>query len=144
MMGAFLGKYWLQLVIAAAILAVLGYVHHQGYKQAEAHFAAQQAKADEVERRITSAIEKDLREGLAGIDRSNADRLAAIDRTDRTIVQPILEREIAHDPRYTNPACSVSDGVLGALNAARAASGAAGAAGGDRGSLPAGAAPRRP
>lgn len=140
----FLGANWIHIAIALAIVGVLAWDNHEGYARAEDHFKAQEAARDAEEARLSARIHSEIADGLATIDRNTADRLAAIDHTDRTVVQPVLEREIANDPRYNAPACTVSEGVLGALNAARAASGDPAAAGADGGRVPGGAAaPRR-
>lgn len=120
---AFLGAYGMQLGIAAAILLGLWYVDHRGYKRAEEHYQLQEAKRVEMEAHLAAKIHGELQDGLTAIDRDTTGKLASIDRTERTVVQPIITREIAHDPRYSSADCSVSGVVLGAVNAARAASG---------------------
>lgn len=105
--------------IALAVLAGVAYIDHRGYQRAQDDQAA-------LERKITDKIN----DAVAEIDRKTAASLANIDTADRTIIQPTITREIASDPRYSDPACSLSGGVFDALNKARGLSGAAGASGG--------------
>lgn len=59
---------------------------------------------------------------LAELDTRTAERLSQIDVEERTIVQPVITREIRNDPRLSNPAAGISNGVRDALNSARGAS----------------------
>lgn len=72
--------------------------------------------------RTVRRVEKALSDGLGEIDRRAAARLAEIDTDHRTVIQPALTKEIARDPRYSDPAAGVSRGMLDTLNRARNAS----------------------
>lgn len=115
-MPVWLIRYLPHIGIALALLAAILFIDHRGYKRAQADEAAREARITAV---ITKAVED--------IDAKTAGRIAAIDKTQRTIVQPILTREILSDPRFSDPAAGISPDMLRAINRARAASAAAGA-----------------
>lgn len=115
-MPAWLIRYLPHIVVALAIIAAVVWIDQRGYERAQADQAAQ-------ERRVTAAITK----AVDDIDAKTAARLASIDTTQRTIVQPTITREIASDPRFSDPAAGITPDMLRAINRARAASGSASA-----------------
>jgi hypothetical protein len=115
---ALLSRAWPYLACVALVLAGVAYIDHRGYERAQADEAKREA-----------AFAKVVADAVADIDRKTAERIASIDTTQRTVVQPIIAKEIAGDPRYSDPACSLTDGMRDAINRARAASGAAGGSG---------------
>jgi hypothetical protein len=117
---AILARWWPQLALAALIVGGGWYLDHRGYRRAEAAHALADARAAAQTAALRRAMEQALADRLAAIDRNLADRIAGIEATQRTVVQPVIEREIRNDPRYTDPRCAVSDSVRDALDSARA------------------------
>lgn len=115
-MTALLARFWPHLAVALAVIGVLFWVDDRGYQRAKADQAA-------LEQRISERVS----DAVAEIDRRNAARFAEIDSADRTVIQPIITREIASDPRFSDPAAGITDGMRDALNRARALSSAPGA-----------------
>lgn len=118
----FLARYWMQIGILAALAFGVWYIDHRGYERAEAYYkkeeAAAQARAVALARQLEQAMTTKLNE----LDTRTAERLSAIDIEERTVVMPTITREIRNDPRLSDPARGVSDGVRNALNSARSAS----------------------
>lgn len=136
-MADFFRTYWLQLGILAALAFGVWYIDHRGYQRAKHHYEQQernaQARAVALARRIEQAMTTRLNE----LDRQTADRLREIDVQERTVVQPIIQREIRNDPRLSDPARGLSGELRDALNSARAASGDAAAPRERQGRVPA-------
>lgn len=112
------GRFWPHLLAATAIISAILYLEHRGYERARADQAALEAR---IGARIALAVED--------IDKRTAERIAGIDTTQRTVVQPVITREIMSAPRLSDPAAGITDELRGALNRARAASAPAGAGG---------------
>lgn len=117
---AFLRPLLPYLIGAAAIVGLLFAVHHDGYKQAEAHYKAEQVKADLAAEKKLRATEQYWLKQVSEAAHKYAGQVATIDRT-ATIIQPTI-REVRSDPRYIAADCSLSDSVFAAINQARAAS----------------------
>jgi len=122
MIVAFLTRYWPQLGILAALVLGLWYVDHRGYQRAKGHYEAAEAKAQARAEALARRLEQVMTAKLAELDTRTAERLSQIDVEERTIVQPVITREIRNDPRLSNPAAGISNGVRDALNSARGAS----------------------
>lgn len=120
-MPLFLKRYDGHIAVVLAIVAAVIYIDHRGYQRAKVDTALAESRRQAAEAEMVRKIEKTLVEGLAAIDGRTADRLAAIDQVDRTIVQPTIVRELARDPRYSDPAAGISVELRDALNAARGA-----------------------
>lgn len=125
-MAALLARYWPHVAIVLVVLAAVLWIDHRGYRRAEAAHELAEARAAAQTAELRRAMERALAERLAAIDRSLAEQIDGIEATQR-IVQPIITREIADDPRYRDPGCAISGSVLDALNAARAGEPAAAA-----------------
>jgi hypothetical protein len=115
---ALLARFIPHIAAALAIVGAVWWINDAGYERAQADQAA-------LEKRLTARIDATV----ADIDRVTADRLGGIDAADRTIIQPLLTREIAGAPRYSDPDCALTPGVFDALNRAIALSATVGANG---------------
>jgi hypothetical protein len=98
------------IAIAGLLLFGVWKIDQAGYRRAVAQIErqnrAQQAK-----------IEALLAGEIAGLDRRISGRLAAIEAAARAR-SIIIEKEVANDPRYTDPRCALTPGVRDAVNAA--------------------------
>lgn len=126
-MTAWLIRFLPHALVIAAVLGFIAYVDHRGYERAQAD---NKAAEERIVRKVGEAVDD--------IDRKTADRLADIRATER-VLQPIISKEIASDPRYSDPACALTPGMFDAISRARALSGAPGA---DGGSVPTPVGPR--
>jgi len=68
------------------------------------------------------ASENRMAEHLSRIDRDLGEDIAEIDATERTLIQPVIEREVSRDPTLADPDNGISDELRDAINAAAAAS----------------------
>ena len=89
-------------------------------KRARRDAQVDQLTAEILARRRTARLEQAMTDAIARIDGSLSDRLTQI-RVIRETLQPIIQRETISDPRYRDPSCSLTPGVLDALNRSRAA-----------------------
>lgn len=132
----------LKILPYAGFVIALGlavwYIDHRGYQRAQ-----EEAERDRLEESLTRAEaeqlldkqikqwEEKLDERLAESDARLAKRIGQIDTVNQTIIQPTLEREIRNEPRFTDPASGLTDGMFRVLNQARALSGSPCASGAD-------------
>lgn len=121
-LAAFFTRNWLQLGILAALAFGYWYIDNRATKREKARYEAAEVKAQARADALARQIEQTMITKLAELDTRTAERLREIDVQERTVVQPIITREIRNDPRLSDPAHGISDGVLGALNQARGAS----------------------
>jgi hypothetical protein len=125
-----LGLKALPYVLAiAALFGAVKYLEHVGAKRAEQQHKLEQLEADKRMLIEVQAIGAAIGHGVALADQKNAERLASIETTNRTIIQPTLTKEIASDPRLSNPDLGITDGLRSAIDAARDLSCRPGAAG---------------
>lgn len=118
-----------QIGVALAIIGAVAWIDHRGYRRAildrDAREAIMLAKLDEALRRS----EHRLAGQVAAIDADYARHRASVAAT-RTIIQPIITREIARETRLADPASGLTPSLLDTVNRARAtgacATGAAG------------------
>lgn len=115
-MPAWLLRFLPHALAVVAILGAMWWLDDRGYQRAKADQAA-------LELRLAEKIA----DSVMAIDQASAARLAALDTAQRTIVQPIITKEIASDPRFSDPSAGVTGGMRDAINRARAASAAPGA-----------------
>ncbi|MBB5684279.1 hypothetical protein [Sphingobium boeckii] len=118
-MTALLGRYWPHLAIAAAVLFGVWWIYSSGAAAAERKAAHRQLVGEVLEQKRLRRIESAFADGLAKVDQALAARIAAIDVTERTIIQPKIEREIIRESRLSDPAAGLTDGLRAAINAAR-------------------------
>lgn len=120
------------LPYGAAALALGGavwYLDHRGYERAE-----REAIQRETELKLQNATfaillgqqTRDQEQAMQNIvnesDAHLGDVLQALNIENKTVVQPTLIKEIASDPRFTDPALGITDGMFRAINTARSAS----------------------
>lgn len=109
-----------------ALVAAVWYIDHRGYQRAQ-HQAEEREKDRKLQLAATAIlINKALdntENRMQGIvnqsDRSLTDKINGIDTVNKTIIQPTLIKEIANDPRFTNPDLGITDGMLDSINSAR-------------------------
>jgi len=106
----------------AALVALYMAIDHAGYQRAQAADAAARSIAEGAAARITAQIEHDLGARLDGIYTNLSGEIGGIDAVNRTIIQPVIQKEIASDPRYSDPDTGISVGMFAAINTARALS----------------------
>jgi len=111
MIPAWLLRFLPHIAVALAVIGALLFVDHRGYARA-------QDDQKKLEQRITAKIS----DAVDAIDKKTATRIADIDTTQRTIVQPVLTREIIANPRLSDPALGITPAMRDAINAARAES----------------------
>lgn len=114
----FLGRNWLHIAIAAGLAFAVWKIDQNGYERAERHAAEREARIVEEVRQM----EKRIAEQISEIDSDLAAQTSTIDATERTIIVPTLTKEIARDPRFSDPAAGITDSVRNELNRARALS----------------------
>ncbi|WP_340265398.1 hypothetical protein [Sphingobium mellinum] len=121
-MGAIFSRIWPHLLAVAAIACVVWAIDHRGYERAQADERLARAEAAATFNILLRRSEGRLAAVVTSNDRTLADKIAAVRIYHRTIIQPALEREIAHDPFLARRDARLSDGVLRELNAARTGS----------------------
>jgi hypothetical protein len=114
-----------QLAIAGLLLFGVWKIDRAGYRRAAAQIEAQN-------RAQQQRIEKLLAGQMSELDGRMTKRLESLESAARAR-SIIIEKEVANDPRYRDPGCALTPGVLDAVNAARR--GGAAAAGADRRSM---------
>jgi hypothetical protein len=109
-MPALILRFLPHIAIAGLLLFGVWKIDQAGYRRAVAQIERQNAAQ-------ARKIEALLAGEIAGLDRRMAGRLDAIEAAARTR-SIIIEREVANDPRYTDPRCALTPGVRDAVNAA--------------------------
>ncbi len=116
-------------VAALALFGAVWFIHHDGYKRAQ-----DQAKLTDANRKVelaavaillrdkTAQQTQDMQDIVTRSDINLSDRIGDLQLEQKTIVQPTLIKEIASDPRFSDPNAGISDGMLRGLNTARGAS----------------------
>lgn len=110
------------IAFAALLLFGIWKIDQNGYSRAGRDAERIELREKQREAELVRRIETMLTRKLGEIDRNTGERIAAIDSLERTIIQPAIVKEIARDPRYSDPAAGISRGMLDAINTARAAS----------------------
>jgi hypothetical protein len=118
-MKEFLGKFGMPLLILIAIGLAVVTIDQRGFERAK-----EQDRKAELERQLITAavvasIDGKLDERLRAIADQLGVKLDTIDREGKTVVQPIITRELERDPRLAAPDSCLTPGLLGAVNAAR-------------------------
>lgn len=112
---AFLRINWLHIAIGLGLAFVVYQIDQNGYERAESKWQAREQRIlDEIK-----DMEKRLAEQMDELDRDTAERIGKIDSTERTIVAPIITKEIQSDPRFSDPAQGITPAMRDAINAAR-------------------------
>jgi hypothetical protein len=125
---------WLpHLLAACAVIAAVAWIDHRGYERAREDAEHDQLVTALMIELRAQRIEQALSGEIAALDRSLAAELAGIEHVETTIVRPAIEREIRNDPRLSDPAAGIGDGLREAINVAiRKSADPAGAARRDR------------
>jgi len=113
------------LALAAAIL----WIDHRGYRRAIADRDARDTKLLGQLRFELRGSEQRLAESIIGIEGHYDAVRQSLSRTGATLT-PIILKEVAHDPRLSDPALDLSPGLLDAINRARTAGACTAAAAG--------------
>lgn len=115
---------------AAALGLAVWYLEHQGYERAKHETELRDAKDALARKELKDYIDQKtrdlstaLQDRLTQVDASVAKRLNDLNVEEKTIVQPTLIKEIASDPRFSDPNLGITDGMRNAINTARSASG---------------------
>lgn len=115
----FLKDHWEVIAIAALLIGGGLYLDHRGYQRAIAADAARTAERQEITRAVVAAIDGDLDRKLAATAAATSTKIQTIDTEGRTVVQPIITRELVRDPGLAAPGSCLTPGLLDAVNAAR-------------------------
>lgn len=105
--------------VVLLVLAGVAWIDHRGYERATRDAEMrQQADAILLGRQLAK-LQGSLVESVGQVGRDVTIKLDGIETVNRTIIQPTIMKEIASDPRYSDPDAGISAGMLDALNAAR-------------------------
>lgn len=96
-----LARFTPHLIVLLVILIAIAKIDANGYARAEAD--AEKRKAEL--RQFTAELNGQLDEQLAALEQRTQSRIAKINREDRTIVQPIIQSELAKDPSLASRVC---------------------------------------
>jgi hypothetical protein len=118
-MRAFLGRFGLPLLIAIALGVAVVWIDQRGYERAKDQEHARDLERAAITADVVRAIDGKLDQRLANVSAALAGQLQTIDTEGKTIVQPILTRELLRDPGLADPDRCLSPGLLNAVNAAR-------------------------
>lgn len=118
MMPAALLRFLPHILIVAVVLGGVAWIDHRGYQRAKADADQRALVAAAIAERKARRLEAALADIVGTLDAQLAERIAAIDVTERTIIQPTIEREIARETRLSDPALGLTDGLRKAINAA--------------------------
>lgn len=129
--GTFLLRNWLQIAIGAAVIFAVYKIDQNGYERAE---RAAQKREQAIQEQVAN-MEKRLIEQIGALDAALAGQVSQIDVTERTIVIPTITKEVASDPRFSDPTLGITRGMLDSINGARSLS--SGAPVVDSGAVPA-------
>lgn len=121
-MMALLGRFWPHLAVAAVILIAIAKADANGARRAE--LAAENAR---LERQalaigIVDEVKAGLNAELAELARQTNGKIIELNRENRHVVQPIIQREIVRDPALLSSQCLTPE-LLRAVNVARGSAG---------------------
>jgi hypothetical protein len=117
--ASWLGRNWLPIVILVAIVAGLWFVDHRGFARAKAQDEARLNERRLITAAVVRAIDGELDRQLATIASSSSGKIQTIETEGKTVVQPIIMRELARDPSLARPGSCLTPSLLTAVNAAR-------------------------
>lgn len=116
---AFFGKYWEIILVVILLLAGVWYLDHRGYERAKDEDAARQLEQVQLTGAVVRQIDGDLGGKLEAIASSTSDKIQTIDTEGKTVVQPIITRELIRDPALSAANSCLTPSLLEAVNAAR-------------------------
>lgn len=133
-----------KLAVLAAIILAIGLIvagvnnwidgiRESGRREVRAEWAAEKAGAAQAKAELEGALSATLAPMFDRLGR----RIGAIDATAARI-NVTLPKEVASDPRYSDPRCTLTPGVREGIDAARRLSETAAPVGGDDDAVPAG------
>lgn len=125
--GELLGGVPSWIYIALAIGAAALWIDHRGYQRAVDDNKQRQLERIIDNGKVALEIDRALKTGLADLDRQTADKFNTIKEVERTIVQPIIERELTRDPALAARECLTPE-LLRAVNISRGYPGGTGQA----------------
>lgn len=105
---------------AAALGFAVWYLDHQGYQRAKRDAQVNALVTAQIVATAVRTSESNLAAQIGTIDANVHDQIDNIHAT-HTETQRIIEREIASDPRLSNPDLGLSDRMFAAINRTRAA-----------------------
>lgn len=114
----FLGRFWPHLLIAAVVMIALAKADANGAARATAEADRDRLQSEAMAQLIVQEIGRKLDGDLAVLARATNRKIQAINTEDRSLVQPIIQREIARDPSLLGRQCLTSE-LLRAVNIAR-------------------------
>lgn len=117
-MKAFLGKFGMPLLILIAIGAAVLLIDQRGFQRAKDQDRKADLERSAIVAAVVGQIDQQLDQRLAVTAATLRGKLDTIDK-ERTVVQPLITREIARDPRLADPNSCLSPGLLDAVNRAR-------------------------
>lgn len=126
MLGLLL-RFWPYLAAVLAVLSGVIYIDHVGYERAKTEQATAQAKADKIMTARFNALQSHLDDEMQKNNDVLTSTIDNISTMSRVVIQPALQKELAHAPRYSNPSLGISDELRQTINKARQLSGAANA-----------------
>ena len=98
------------ILIALGIIGAMLWLDHRGYQRAVEDQQRAEARA-----RVHTEEQMSRIDGALG---AKIDRIRILNRT----IHNTIQKEIVHEARYSDPACSLTPAVLQSLNNARAGS----------------------
>lgn len=117
--GGFIGRNWEIILIVALFGGGCWYLDHRGYERAQEQNRARENERALISAAVVRSIDAELDGKLAKISSAANGRIQTITTEGKTVVQPIITRELLRDPRLADPNRCLSPGLLSAINAAR-------------------------
>jgi hypothetical protein len=117
-MAGFLGTFGKPILVLIAIALAVAFIDQRGFNRAKEQDRKAELERAAIVAAIVGKIDDQLDQRLATISKTLGGKLATIDK-ERTIVQPIITRELARDPRLGDPSSCLSPELLRAVNGAR-------------------------
>lgn len=118
----FLKPFLPYILAALALAAAVWYIDKQGYKRAKQETELQNAVTAIIVAKNMRKLEDGLSANMSDLDKGLSDKIGSLEVFSKTIIQPTIVKELANDPRYSNPDAGLSVSLLNALNSARTAS----------------------
>lgn len=119
-MPAILLRFLPHLLVIVAIIGAVWWINDAGYDRAMSDRDAADAKMLSQIRTEQRRSEQRLAIAINAIDAAVASQIAGIDAT-HTETRRVIEREIIREPRLSDPAAGLTDGLFDAINRERAA-----------------------
>jgi hypothetical protein len=118
-MKAFLGKFGFPILILIAIALAVVTIDQRGFNRAKEQDRKLELERQQITQAVVASIDGELDRRLGKIAGELGGKIETLDREGKTVVQPIITRELERDPRLADPHSCLSPGLLEAVNAAR-------------------------